>query len=234
MYVEGLGEQIIDQLVTAEKVKTFADLYKLTESDIANLTSEGEQGGKTVVRRVGEKNAAKIVKNIESTRSLGLDRLIAGLGIRHVGNRVAYVVATHFGSLDAISAATKEQLSSANEIGEVIAESVHEFFHSQSGKATIDALKAVGINPKAEKPAAAGEELLAGQTVVVTGTLVKFSREQIEELIVKLGGKAAGSVSKKTSFVVAGESAGSKLDKAKELGVPVLTEAQFLEKVGKK
>jgi DNA ligase (NAD+) len=234
MYVEGLGEQIIDQLVTAGKVKTFADLYKLTESDIANLTSEGEQGGKSVVRRVGEKNAAKIVKNIESTRELGLDRLLAGLGIRHVGNRVAYVLATHFGSLDAIGAATVEQLSSVNEIGDVIAESVHDFFHSKQGKAAVDALMEVGVDPKSAKPQAAGDAPLAGQTVVVTGTLEKFGREEIEELIQKLGGKAAGSVSKKTSFVVAGENAGSKLDKAKELGVPVLSEKQFLEKIGRK
>jgi DNA ligase (NAD+) len=233
MYVEGLGEQIIDQLVTAEKVKTFADLYKLSESDIANLTSEGEQGGKTVVRRVGEKNAAKIVKNIESTRELGLDRLVAGLGIRHVGNRVAYVLASHFGSLDAIKKATQEQLSSVHEIGDVIAASVYEFVQSKPGKATIEALQKVGVDPKLAKPQA-GELPLVGQTIVVTGTLEKLSREEIEELIVKLGGKAAGSVSKKTSFLVAGESAGSKLDKAKELGVKVLTEAQFLEKVGQK
>ncbi|HVT87462.1 MAG TPA: NAD-dependent DNA ligase LigA [Tepidisphaeraceae bacterium] len=231
MYVEGLGEQIVDQLIAAGLLKGFADLYQLTEAQIANLTSEGEQNGKSVIRRVGEKNAAKIIKNIEATRALGLERLLAGLGIRHVGNRVAHVVANHFGSLDAIGAATTEQLAEVNEIGEVIAQSVHDFFSSPSGKAVVKSLKAASIDPKIDVTKKSNNLLLAGQTVVVTGTLEKYDRQQIEELIVKMGGKASGSVSKKTSFVVAGESAGSKLDKAKELGVPVLTEAEFLKKI---
>jgi DNA ligase (NAD+) len=159
--------------------------------------------------------------------------LLAGLGIDHVGNRVAYVIANHFGSLDSIEAATREQLASVHEIGDVIAGSVYGFFHSKGGKDAIDALKSAGIDPRSAKPQTAGDQLLAGQTVVVTGTLEKFDRNQIEQLILKLGGKAAGSVSKKTSFVVAGENAGSKLDKAKELGVKVLTEAEFLKKIGK-
>jgi DNA ligase (NAD+) len=232
MYVEGLGEQIVDQLIVAGKVHTFADLYRLTEEDIANLTSEGEQNGKTVVRRVGEKNAAKIVANVHSTRELGLDRLLAGIGIPHVGNRVAHVLASHFGSLDAIGEATTEQLADVHEIGEVIAESVHDFFKNAAGKKVITALQKEKIDPKFEKPPA-GEQVLAGQTIVVTGTLEKFGREEIERLILSLGGKASGSVSKKTSFLLAGEAAGSKLDKAKSLGVPVLTEAEFLRKIGR-
>src|SRR5581483_9406985 len=140
----------------------------------------------------------------------------------------------NFGSLDALADASEEQLAATNEIGEVIADSVHDFFHSGAGKKIVKDLQAAGIDPKMEKPAAGGaDQVLAGQTVVVTGTLPTLERKEIEDLIVKLGGKASGSVSKKTSFVVAGESAGSKLDKAKELGVPVLDEPGFLKKIGR-
>ncbi|HEY7088370.1 MAG TPA: NAD-dependent DNA ligase LigA [Tepidisphaeraceae bacterium] len=235
MDIEGLGDKLVDQLVERGLVKTFADLYRLKVDDIATLGSEVVQDDKTIKRTVGEKVAKKVIDNIAASRDRGLDRLLAGLGIDHVGNRVAYVIATHFGSLDAIGKASTEQLAGVHEIGDVIAESVHEFFNSKAGKAAIEALQEIGIDPKAAKPPTAGKgDLpLAGQTVVVTGTMEKFDRQQIEELIVKLGGKASGSVSKKTSFVVAGTSAGSKLDKAKELGVEVLTEAQFLKKIGK-
>ena len=130
--------------------------------------------------------------------------------------------------------ATQEELSAVHEIGDVIADSVHDFFHNAAGQKTIRELKAVGIDPQMEKPKTDPSSApLAGQTVVVTGTLQKFQRDEIECLIVSLGGKASGSVSKKTSFVVAGESAGSKLDKAKDLGVPVLTEQEFLKKIGR-
>lgn len=233
MYVEGLGESIVDQLIAAKKLETFADLYSLTADEIANLTSESEKDGKTIVRKVGDKNAAKIVGNIESTRSLGLERLLAGIGIRHVGTRVGFVLASHFGSLDAIAEATAEAISEVHEIGEIIAQSVHDFFHSHAGKEAIKALQKAGIDPKMEKPKGGEAQPFAGKTIVVTGTLEKFGREEIEEMIVKLGGKASGSVSKKTSFVVAGESAGSKLDKAKSLGVEVIDEKEFLKRVGK-
>ena len=234
MYVEGLGEQIVDQLIAAGKLRGFADLYRLTEADVANLTSTSEQNGKTITRRVGEKTAAKIVKNVESTRSLGLDRLLAGLGIRHVGTRVAYVLASHFGSLDALAKASEEELSDVHEIGEIIADSVHDFFHNKAGLDAIKQLRDVGVDPRLETKESAREQPLAGQSIVITGTLEKFDRKQIEDLIAQLGGKASGSVSKKTSFVVAGENAGSKLDKAKELGVKVISEAEFVEMVGAK
>ena len=235
MDIEGLGDVLVDQLVERGLVKTFADLYKLKIDDIANLGSEVEQGGKTVKRTVGEKVAKKVIDNIENSRKQSLDRLLAGLGIRHVGNRVAYVVAAHFGSLDAIAAATQEQLSSVNEIGDVIADSVHDFFHNKAGIETIAQLKSVGIDPHLSQPRAEarGPLPLDGKTVVVTGSLTKFDRKEIEDLIVKLGGKASGSVSKKTSFVVAGESAGSKLDKAKELGVEVIDEGEFEKRIGR-
>ncbi len=128
---------------------------------------------------------------------------------------------------------SQEELSAVDEIGPVIAESVHEFFNNHAGKKTIADLKAVGIDPKMDKPAAADLPLL-GKTIVVTGTLKTFDRLEIEELILKLGGKASGSVSKKTSYVIAGENAGSKLDKAKSLGVEVIDEAEFEKRIGKK
>jgi DNA ligase (NAD+) len=143
------------------------------------------------------------------------------------------VLASQFGSLDALSNAGKEELAAVHEIGDVIAESVHDFFNSAAGKKTVAELQKVGVDPKMAKPKSAEDQPLAGQSIVVTGTLPTMDRKQVEDLIVQLGGKASGSVSKKTSFVVAGENAGSKLDKAKELGVPVLDEAGFLKKVGR-
>jgi len=222
MDIEKLGDVLVDQLVDADLVKTFADLYRLRKQDVLGL------------ERMADKSAQNVIDAIEASRERGLDRLIAGLGIRHVGNRVAYVLAEHFGSLDAIAKATQEELSAVNEIGPVIARSVHDFFHNPAGREAIAQLKSVGIDPKMEKRAAkAGDLPLAGKTVVVTGTLQRFDRDGVEDLIVKLGGKAAGSVSKKTSFVVAGESPGSKLDKAKELGVEVIDEREFLKRIGR-
>jgi DNA ligase (NAD+) len=232
MDIEGLGDVLVDQLVDGGHLHTVADLYKLKLEDIATLTSEAEQGGKIVKRITGEKTAKKVIDNIEASRTRGLDRLLAGLGIRHVGNRVAYILAQNFGSLEALTSASVDQLSSVNEIGEVIAQSVYDYFQDPATQKMIAQLKAVGIDPKMEKPKTEGL-VLAGKTVVVTGTLAKMQREEIEKLIVELGGKASGSVSKKTSFVVAGEKAGSKLDKAKELGVEVITEDEFLKRVGK-
>ncbi|MGH7214509.1 MAG: NAD-dependent DNA ligase LigA [Tepidisphaeraceae bacterium] len=233
MDIEGIGDKLVDQLVDRGMVRTFADLYKLKPEQIAAFGSEVEQEGKTVKRTVGEKVATKVVANIENSLKQPLDRLLAGLGIHHVGNRVAHVLAEHFGSVAAITGASEQELSAVNEIGPVIAHSVHDFFHNTAGVATVKSRQSVGIDPKMAKRATdPGKLLLAGQTFVVTGTLEKLDRKGIEDLIVKLGGKASGSVSKKTSFVVAGESAGSKLDKAKELGVDVLSEAEFLKRVG--
>jgi len=220
MDIENLGEALVDQLVDANLVKTFADIYRLKKEQLIDL------------ERMGEKSAQNVIDAIAASRERGLDRLLAGLGIRHVGSRVAYVLASHFGSLDAIGKASEEELSAVNDIGPAIADSVHDSFHNEAGLEAIRQLKAVGIDPKMEKPAGVGQLLLAGQTVVVTGTLEHFERKEIEDIIVQLGGKASGSVSKKTSFVVAGEGAGSKLGKAKELGVPMLTEAEFMKKVG--
>jgi len=237
MDIEGIGDVLIDQLVGRGLVHTFADLYKLKAEDISNISSEVDQDGKTVTRTVGEKVANKVVANVENSRTKGLDRLLAGLGIHHVGTRVAYILASHFGTLDAVAGASQEELSGVHEIGEVIAESVHDFFNNAAGKKTVAELKKVGIDPKMEKPAVAaaanGELPLLGKSVVVTGTLPTLQRDDVERMIIERGGKAAGSVSKRTSFVVAGEKAGSKLDKAKELNVEVIDEAEFLRRIGK-
>jgi DNA ligase (NAD+) len=235
MDIEGIGDVLIDQLVGRGLVHTFADLYKLKAEDISSISSDVEQEGKTVTRAVGEKVANKVIANVENSRTKGLDRLLAGLGIHHVGTRVAYILASHFGSLDAIAGASQEELSSVHEIGAVIAESVHDFFNNPAGKKTVAELKKVGIDPQMEKPTAAasnGELPLSGQTIVVTGTMVRLQRDEIERLILRLGGKAAGSVSKKTTRVVYGDKAGSKLDKARELGIPTVTEDEFIQSIG--
>jgi DNA ligase (NAD+) len=188
-----------------------------------------------VTRTVGEKIAGKVIENIEKSRGQSLERLLAGLGIRHVGNRVAHVLASSFGSLDNLAAATAEQLNEVHEIGPAIADSVHDFFHNEVGKKAIAHLKAVGLDPQQEvvKSNEAAELPLAGKTIVVTGTLKHYSREEIQETIQRNGGRASGSVSKKTDFVVAGEEAGSKLEKAKKLGVRIVTEEEFQRMIAK-
>lgn len=220
MDIENLGDVLVDHLVEAGKLKTFADIYRLKKEDLLAL------------ERMGEKSAANVLESIKGSRSRSLERLLGGLGIRHVGGRVATVLAANMRSLDALMEADEGRLESINEIGPVIAKSVHEFFASKSGRAAVAALKDVGIDPEPETPEPGkGGGPLAEMTVVVTGTLEHYSREEIEALITKLGGRAAGSVSKKTSFVVAGADAGSKLDKAKKLGVRVISEDEFREKI---
>lgn len=223
MDIDGLGDVLVDQLADRGLVRTFADLYRLTAAQLLELD------------RLGEKSAQNILNAIADSRGRALDRLLAALGIRHVGTRAARLLAEHFGSLEAMGRATKEEISSIHEIGPAIADSVHDFFHNPAGKEAVRQLQTVGIDPKMARPApkAAAEQPLAGQSIVVTGTLERFDRKQIEDLIVELGGKASSSVSKKTAFVLAGESAGSKLDKARQLGVQVLNEAEFLQKIGR-
>jgi DNA ligase (NAD+) len=219
MDIEHVGEKLVDQLIDHGLIKSYADLYRLTADDLMKL------------ERMGEKSAANVVESIKGSRERGLDRLLAGINIRHVGTHVAQVLARSFGSLDAMTNATKESLLEVDGIGEVIADSVFDFFHTKAGQTIIAELKGAGIDPKMEvQKTPAGP--LAGKTIVVTGSLAKLKRQDIEEMIVKLGGRAAGSVSKKTSFVVAGADAGSKLDKARQLGVEVISEDAFLERVG--
>lgn len=222
MDIEGMGEALVNQLVDAGLVKTFADIYRLQYPQLLEL------------ERFGDKSAAKLLDAIAASKGRPLDRLLAGLGIPHVGNSTARDLAREFGSLDALAAASIEALDEVPGIDVIVATGIHDFFNSDAGKHAIRELQKVGIDPKVKKTHTdPSQQPLAGQTIVVTGTLATMGRTEIEELIANLGGKPSGSVSKKTAFVVAGESAGSKLDKAKQLGVPVLTEQQFLEKIGR-
>ena len=215
MDIEGLGDRLVDQLVERGLVRSYVDLYRLTVEQLVPL------------ERMGKRSAEKLVAAIEASKQRGLARLLAALAIRHVGARVAAVLAEHFGSIDAIVAAGKDELASINEIGPVIAESVHAYLHGEHGRETIAALRAAGVRMESDRPAAPRRRKLEGKTLVVTGTLSRYSREEVERLIQQHGGRAASSVSRKTDYVVAGEKPGSKLDQARRLGVPVLDEAAF-------
>jgi DNA ligase (NAD+) len=221
MDIEGLGDKLVEQLVEARLVTGYGDLYRLTEEQLTSL------------ERMGKKSADNLLEQIEASKSRGLARLLNALSIRHVGNRVATVLAEHFGSMKEIQKADEEQLSEVNEIGTIIAKSVYDFLHSDFGRKTIEALDEQGVKMTAPKPpASATTGPLVGKTLVVTGTLEKYGREEIKELITKLGGRAASSISKNTDYLVAGEKAGSKLDKARKLGVPVLSEKEFDKLIG--
>jgi DNA ligase (NAD+) len=221
MDIEGLGAKLIEQLTATELVRSFADIYRLANrrDELINL------------ERMGEKSADNLLAGIEASRSRPLWRLLTGLTIRHVGARTAQILADEFGTIDEITGQSAEQLAAVNEIGPVIAQSVYDYFHSAIGTTIIEELRELKLNfgsPVAKKPAG----VLAGKTIVVTGSLQKFSRDQIKELIHEHGGKPAGSVSRQTDFVVAGEKAGSKLDKARELEIPVLSEDDFVRMIG--
>ncbi len=216
MDIEGLGDKLVDQLVDRKLVQDFADLYRLTAQQLIPL------------ERMGKKSAEKLIQGIEASKERGLARVLNALSIRHVGARVAAVLAEHFTCIEQLQAATIEQLAEIHEIGEIIARSVYEFFHGPHGQHAVQQLQAAGVvmqsNARAEPDSS---QTLAGKTLVVTGTLSRYTRDQIHALIQQHGGRAASSVSKKTDFVVAGENAGSKLDKARQLNVPVITEDDF-------
>lgn len=216
MDIEGLGDKLVDQLVSQGLVCNYGDVYRLTSEKLAGL------------ERMGRKSSDKLLEAIEASKGRGPARLLNALTIRHVGARVAAVLAEKFHSMDALMAASVEELSKTNEIGTIIAQSVHDFLHSKYGAATIKDLKSLGVKMESA-PVAKGHRPLEGKTLVVTGTLSKYGRDEINELITRLGGHAASSVSKNTDYLLAGEKAGSKLDKARELGVAVLTEAEFDE-----
>jgi DNA ligase (NAD+) len=216
MDVEGLGDKLVDQLVGAELVGSYGDLYRLTVEKLTGL------------ERVGKKSAESLLEQIEASKKRGLARLLNAISIRHVGARTAVILAEHFGSIEAMKAASAEQLEEINEIGPTVAASVFDFLHGAEGAKIIADLAEVGVDMTAEKRALpAGGGKLAGKTLVVTGTLVKYKRDEIEALIAEHGGKASSSVSKKTDYLVAGAEAGSKLEKAEKLGVKVLSESEF-------
>jgi DNA ligase (NAD+) len=235
MNIEGLGESLIAQLLASGLVQDYADVYALRVDDLAALTATStRKDGKAIERRFGEKNAVKVVEQIERSREAGLGRLLYGLGIRHVGERGAQVLAAAFGSVDALAQAPPAQLEQTHEIGPVLAESVRAWFDAPANQQLLQRLREKGVRLEAtdaERARASASGPLAGKTYVLTGTLATMSREEASEAIERLGGKVAGSVSKKTSAVVVGADPGSKAEKAQALGIPVLDEDAFRQLV---
>ncbi len=233
MNIEGLGESLIAQLLEHNLVRDYADVYTLTMETLAGLTSTTVRSdGKEILRRFGEKNAAKVVAEIDRSRRNELWRVIYGLGIRHIGERAAQVLARAFGSMDALGAASVEELQQTNEIGPVLAASLRSWLDEPRNRELVGRLRSAGVRmavPPEERVARDTDGPLKGKTYVLTGTLSSMTREQATAAIERLGGKVTGSVSKKTTAVVVGDEAGSKADKARELGVATLDEATFLE-----
>ena len=214
MDVEGLGSSIVEALIEKGLIKSPADIYYLALDDIATLWKSGTKAAK------------KLLEAIEASKQQDVSRLIYALGIRQVGAKTGKVLASTFGNLDTLMNASLEELTQVNDVGEVTAANIYEWFHQEQSMHMVQQLRAAGVNFECKR--VISDNRLAGKTIVVTGTLVNFSREEANEKIELLGGKAAGSVSRKTSFVVVGENAGSKERKAKELGIPILTEEEFL------
>ncbi len=225
MDIEGGGIKLVEALVNAGFVATYADLYRL----------DARREQLIELERLGEKSVDNLLAAIEASKQRPLARVLAALNIRHVGSNTAELLANHFGSMDALLAADETALQEVEGIGPEVASSLRRWFDSDTGRQIVADLKAVGVNmtqPRPAAAAAAAEGALAGKTVVVTGTLARYSRSEIEGLIKQHGGKATGSVSKKTDYVVAGSAAGSKLAKAQQLGVAVLSEAEFEALIG--
>jgi len=215
MDIDGMGDVLVDQLVSRGIVKSVADIYDLSVEQLAGL------------ERMGKKSAEKVKTNIHASRKRPLARVLNGLGIPFVGERTAQILADTFGSIDAIAEADEERLQRAEEVGPKVSQSIREFFHEKRNRELVERLRIAGLTFEQEiKIRASGA--LEGKTFVLTGTLPNLSREEAKEKIEAAGGKVAGSVSKKTDFVVAGEEAGSKLDKANSLGIPVIGEPELL------
>jgi len=225
MDIDGLGDKIIDQLVERGLVQSVADLYRLTADQLIDR-----------IDLVKDRKATKLIESIQASKNRGLARVLASISIRHVGPRVAKLLARRYPSIEQLSRGSIEEIAAIHEIGDSIANSVHEFLQGESGKRLIADLESVGVlleQPDGGHEHTAGNtRVLEGKTVVVTGTLSRYTRTEIKELIERLGGRASESVSKKTDFVVAGESAGSKLVKAEQLGIAVLNEDGFAELIG--
>ena len=213
MDIEGLGPAVVQQLVENGLICNVADLYSISAADIAKLD------------RMGEKSAENLIRAIEKSKTNDLSRLIYGLGIRQVGEKAGKVLASHFRTMDALRAATEEELTEINDVGAVTARCIVEYLSAPQSQDLIERLAAAGVHM--ESTARLVDERFAGMTFVLTGTLSRFDRKSAQAMIEDRGGKAAGSVSKRTTYVVAGEAAGSKLKKAQELGIPVLTEDEF-------
>ena len=218
MDIESLSDRTLEQLLLDLGIRSIPDLYTLTREQLVGL------------ERFGEKKASNLLEAIEKSKERPLSAFLFALGIPNVGIKTARDLAVRFGTLERVRAATKEELLAVPDIGEIVAESILGFFSDPRIAEQIDTLLRRGVSPSPEE--AARNSPIAGKTIVVTGTLPSYGRREIEALIASLGGKAAGSVSKKTDYVLTGEAAGSKLDKANALGVPVLTEAEFLRIAG--
>lgn len=239
MGIDGLGEALVDKLVTQGLVRDYADLYALTVETLADLTFEAQPRGKKgeddtnepprvlTPRRFGEKSATTLVGQIDRSRSNELWRLLFGLGIRHVGERGAQALADAFGTMSAIVAASQEQLQAVPDIGPVVAASVRRFFDAPETRTLIARLEAAGLHMGTPVPEGRGPKPLEGRTIVLTGSFEVLSRDEATTQLTALGAKVSGSVSRKTSLVIAGEAAGSKLDKARELGLPIGDEAML-------
>jgi DNA ligase (NAD+) len=215
MDIEGLGDKFVEQLLSLGLVRSVANLYYLTREDFMRF------------ERMGEKLATNLLGAIERSKRRELGRFIFALGIRHVGERTAKALANSFGSLEHLEKATMEELVSIRDIGAKVAESILKFFANRTNIEIIRRMQNAGVSPTVEHKKVGGR--FSGKSFVFTGALSRFTRDEARELIENEGGSATGSVSKKTGYVVAGEDAGSKLVKARELGVKVLTEEEFLE-----
>ncbi|MDM4014926.1 NAD-dependent DNA ligase LigA [Roseiconus lacunae] len=231
MDIDGLGEEVVDLLLSHRLVATYADLYRLTSDQLAELDWQKQRkgkDGKLIEVNFGKRNADNLIRGIEESRQRGLARVLSSVSIRHIGPRVATLITAKYPTLDKLNEASTEDLAGIHEIGDRIAASLHEFLHSDYGSQTMRELGEAGVKLEDEVPEIDESALLLeGKTVVVTGTLAHFKRDEIKKLIASLGGRASGSVSKNTDFLVAGEKAGSKLDKANQLGVEVLSEEEF-------
>jgi DNA ligase (NAD+) len=220
MDIDGLGEALVSQLTERKLVRNVADLYRLTKDNLLTL------------ERMGDKSAQNVLDEIAASKKLPLERVIYGLGIRFVGERTAQFLAEHFGSLDAIMDASAEELQEVNEVGPRIAVSIAEFFSDEHNRKLVNDLRKAGLTLTGQKKEKGTK--LAGKTFVLTGALSRHSRDEAKQMIEDAGGRVSGSVSKKTDYVVAGEDAGSKLDKARELGVAVIGEDEMEALVGKR
>jgi len=218
MNIDGMGDALVTQLTERGLVKNVADIYKLTKADLLSL------------ERMGDKSAQNILDEIENSKKLPLERVIYGLGIRMVGERTAQFLAEHFGSMEELEKAGVEELQNVNEVGPRIAESIVEFFSIAANRKLVERLRGAGLKLTGQKKQRGTK--LAGKTFVLTGTLEHFTRDEAKKMIEDAGGKVTGSVSKKTDYVVAGADAGSKLDKAKELGVKVIDEKEMESIIG--
>jgi len=213
--IEGLGDKLVDQMVDAGIIRTLPDLYRLGVGHLAAL------------ERMGDKSALNLLASLEKSKQTTLPRFLFGLGIRHVGEATARELARHFGSLDAIMAASTDQFLQVPDVGPIVAESLHTFFAQPHNREVVEQLRACGLVWPEGEPAPAITLPLAGKTVVLTGALPNLSRDEARALLEAAGAKVSGSVSRKTDYVVAGADAGSKLDKARELGTVILDEMQM-------